>query len=210
MVEQWLDSAAEWSVPVLALIAFAMAYGETALFTDFVVPGEVAMAFLGAAVAEGDSGPGAVVALAVVGGVGALLGDFTSHLVGRTAGQRLMERWDWLRRRLGEPVQRARHVFGRRGGAAVIAARLIGPLRAAVPFVAGLSGWPLRRLAPWSAAASVVWPAYVLVLGAVFGRSAAQVIDRAGWAMFGVLALIVGVTWIRRRRLRARRGPTHL
>ncbi len=204
MAEQWLDSASEWSLPVLALIAFAMAYGETALFTDFVVPGEVAMAFLGAAVAEGDQGAGAIVVLVVVGGVGAILGDITSHTVGRTVGQGLIERWDWLGRRLDEPVHKARRMFGRHGGRAVIGARLLGPLRAAVPFVAGLSGWPLRRLAPWSAAASLVWPAYVVVLGAVFGRSAARVIDRLGWALFGVLAIAVGVAWVRRRRLRVR------
>lgn len=205
MVEGWLDSAADWPLLVLVGVAVLMAFGETALFTDFVVPGEVAMVFLGAAVAESDQGPAAVVALAVAGGLGALGGDLTSHLIGRTAGQGLLERSGWLNRRVAGPVERARHTFDRRGGLAVVLARLIGPIRAAVPFVAGLSGWPVRRLAPWSAVASIVWPAYVVVLGAVFGRSAARGIDTAGRWLLGATLLVIVVVAIRHLRNRSTR-----
>jgi membrane protein DedA with SNARE-associated domain len=54
---------------------------------------------------------------------------------------------------------RVERFFSRFGGRAVLFARFVGVLRALTPFVAGASGYPLRRFVPFSVAGAFVWAA---------------------------------------------------
>ncbi|MBM3673112.1 MAG: hypothetical protein FJW86_13160 [Actinobacteria bacterium] len=76
----------------LLLVAFFLAFAETALFADLIVPGEVGLIVAGAAAARGDEPP--LVALIAVAALGATLGDSVGWLLGKKFGVRLIEKFE--------------------------------------------------------------------------------------------------------------------
>lgn len=199
MFRDALDQIGDLPPGVLVVAVALLAYSETALFFDLVVPGEVGMVLAGAAAAEAGV-PLALVAAA--GFVGAVLGDSTSYWIGRRAGPRMVHHFRWTRKRLEPALERARGYFGRSGGWAVLGGRFVGALRAVVPFVAGSADMGFGRFLAWNVAASLTWAGSVVSAGFFFGDDIASVIDRAGvlvsaGAVAGLVAIFV---WRRRHQ----------
>jgi membrane-associated protein len=185
----------------LYAVSFLLAFAESALFADLIVPGEVGLVVVGAAGRKADSAP---VALVAVAAVGALAGDLTSYALGRFVGHRLLERWSFLRRHLGPKVESAEEYFADHGMRAVVIARFIGALRAVVPFVAGVGRMPILRFAAVDAVAAVVWASIVVTLGWHFGRPIAEFVDTYQRVLLGLVAAGLVGWWLWRRRLKAR------
>jgi membrane-associated protein len=192
-------------LPPVALVAvvFLLAFAETALFFDLVVPGEVGMVFAGAAAHEADIPLLAVIAAGVFG---ALLGDTTSFWMGRVAGPRLVHRSRWTQKHFGGALQRAQRYFERAGAVAIVGGRFIGALRAVVPFVAGSAGMGFGRFLGWNFVASLGWASAVVSAGYLFGDDVASVIDRVGTAAsVAVIAVVIAaIVWRRRSSGRQR------
>jgi membrane protein DedA with SNARE-associated domain len=90
------------------------------------------------------------------------------------------------------------------GGAALVAGRLVGLVRAFTPFLAGASATPLRSLVGFSLVGAGVWCSAFIVAGYVFAASLENHLDAAGnllLAIAGGLAL----AWALRARLRRAR-----
>jgi membrane-associated protein len=209
-----LDAVGRLGGWLLCLAVFGVAFGESAVLMDLVIPGEVGMVVAGAAAARNDVSPWLLV---VIASLGSVLGDSFSYLVGRRWGKSLVCRWGWLRRRIEPRFDRAHGYFGRSGGRAVFAARWVGALRAVVPAVAGTSEMSYRRFLPWDAAAAVLWVTTMVWLGVVFGDDIARVVDRIGTGIslvvVGGIVLVVmlrsrGITPFRRPAARAPGGGT--
>lgn len=182
-VVAWLaamDSATLYAA--VALLAFA----ETAVFADLLVPGEVGMLVVAAAGAEaGLSWPW----LAVCAGLGATAGDSVSFTVGRLWGRRILE---WRRRKGGRAaaaVARSTESFARLGGPAVFLGRWIGVLRAVVPVVAGSPGMSWPRFFGWNVLASAAWGTAVVAVGYHVGPVASRFLRAVGWAAVAGLAV---------------------
>ena len=92
-VEDLLDEIASIGGGWLLLAAFLLAFAETALFADLIVPGEVGLIVAGAAAARGDDPH--LAPLIVAAAIGATLGDSAGWLLGRTVGTDFVERHDW-------------------------------------------------------------------------------------------------------------------
>jgi membrane-associated protein len=209
-----LDAVGRLGGWLLCVAVFGVAFGESAVLMDLVIPGEVGMVVAGAAAKRNDVSPWLLV---VVASLGSILGDSFSYLVGRRWGMSLVRRWGWLRRRVEPRFERARRYFERRGGRAVFVARWVGALRAVVPAVAGTSEMPYRRFLLWDAAAAVLWVTTMVWLGAIFGDDIARVVDRIGTGISlvvigGIVLLVVlrskGITPWRRPAARAPGGGT--
>jgi membrane protein DedA with SNARE-associated domain len=181
----------------LCVLAFGLAFAETAMFLDLLVPGEVGMVVVGAAAAEADLPVPALVACAALG---AIAGDTASYGLGRRFGRPLIGRFRVTRRRIGPVVDDAERHFAEHGGRSVFFARFVGALRAVVPFVAGIARLRFGTFLAWNAAASVLWAGLVITIGAVLGRSVADQVDRASTVVSGAVLLALGVWWWRRRR----------
>jgi membrane-associated protein len=199
-----IESAARLGALTLAAIALALGFGESAIALDLVVPGEVGMVFIGAASRAGDAPLTLVIAAGVVG---AVAGDSFGYFIGRRWGTTVLYRWNWLRRRVEPSVERSRAYFARRGGVAVFVARWVGALRAVTPVVAGVSNMPYRRFLAWDAPAAILWTSAVVSAGFYFGDDIAGVVDRIGLGVsLVVVALLVALFAVRRRRVSARAG----
>lgn len=198
MLRGLLDDLGNVGPVVLCTIAFVLAYSETAIALDLLVPGEVGMVLVGASAASAGAPLPAVVAAAALG---AALGDTTSYLIGRRWGRGIVERFRFTQRHLGPLLDAASGHFDRHGGRSVFLGRFVGALRAVVPLVAGAAKLPVRTFAAWNVAASICWASLVVGLGGLVGRSAADVIDRAEtFITIVVVAALVTWLWWRHRR----------
>jgi len=199
VAESILDAVARLGSTGLHAAAAGLAFGETAVFLDFIVPGEVGMVVAGAA-AERTGTP--LVTMILAAAVGATLGDTASYFIGRRWGRPILCRYDWVRERMQPRIERAESWFDGHGGAAVFFGRFVGALRAVVPLAAGVGRMPYRRFLPWNVAASLAWAGLTVTLGYAIGEEIATVVDRAGWAITGtVVAVAIGwFLWRRSRR----------
>ncbi|MDG2113013.1 MAG: DedA family protein [Actinomycetota bacterium] len=197
MINDLLDRLSELDIALLVVVAFLLPFGETVALLDFVVSGEVGMVFVGAAAET----PERALMVFAAGALGAFCGDSVSWYIGHRWGVAVLQRWPWIWSRTERHLQRAESFFDQHGGRAIFTARFIGALRALAPVVAGAANMPYRRFAPWNALASVAWVGLVVTLGAVFGRSIANAVDRAGVAL-SVITVVAIVAWlvVRKRR----------
>jgi len=203
VITDLLDSLGGMSTAGLCLVVFLLAYGESALLMDLVVPGEVGLAVAGAAAANGGH-PVAPIILA--GGLGALAGDSTSYAVGRRWGRAAIGHFDLTRRKIGPLVDEAEAHFERHGGRSVFVARWVGALRAVVPFVAGMAKMRYRKLVLWDAPAAFLWSTVVVTVGFVFGRRIAEVVERIGFVVSVVVVVLLVVLWRWRRSRSSSKG----
>ncbi|MCB9677817.1 MAG: VTT domain-containing protein [Alphaproteobacteria bacterium] len=141
--------------------------------------------------------PGALLGLAVAGGLGVLCRDAVFFLVGRFAGERAL-RWRWVVWMLGEGrLARARDLVERRGGRAVLIARFLVGFRSAAFLVAGAMGVRPRDFVVWDLVGITASVPLLLGLGAVVG---APVTSAIGWLLehrllVVAMAALVGLAW---------------
>jgi len=109
-----------------------------------------------------------LVLLAVLGGVGAFIGDQVAYRMGAAIG---VDRVRWMRGpRARKVLAFARRELVVRGALLVFTARFIPLGRTAVNFTAGATKYPWRRFAALDAIACTVWAAYSVAIGALAGH----------------------------------------
>lgn len=171
------------------LLVPALAFLETGAFVGLVVPGETAV-LIGGVVAE--RGDVSLVPLIALVWLAAAAGDVVSFLIGRRFGRSALERHG---RKLGigeAQLVRVERFFARFGGGAVLLGRFVGVLRALTPFVAGASGYPLRRFLPYSVAGTFVWATTFTLVGYAFSESFADAGTTVTIVLLGVALLGAG------------------
>jgi membrane protein DedA with SNARE-associated domain len=173
-IRDLLDEIGGLGSPWLQLVAFGLAFAETAFLLDLVVPGEVGLVVVGAGAARGDE---PLVTVIVAAALGATLGDSVGWLIGRYG-------LTWLLARVS-----------RRGGAAVFLGRFVGALRSVVAIAAGLGGMPFLRFLKWNVAASIVWTGLVVSAGYLFGRNVDAIVSDVGLVVAGAILAGVVLLW---------------
>jgi membrane protein DedA with SNARE-associated domain/membrane-associated phospholipid phosphatase len=171
--------------PALGLGAvFAAALLESTAVIGIVVPGSLVVFGGGVLVGLQILDPWWV-ALAAVSG--ATLGDGFNYWLGRRYHEQLRNLWPL--RKYPELLDRGQAYFARSGGKGVFLGRFVGPLRAAVPVIAGMSDMPVMRFTVVTVLSAVAWAAAHLLPGALFGAS----LQLAGAVSSRLLVLLVGV-----------------
>jgi membrane-associated protein len=200
MASRILELVATVGGPLLALVAAALGFAESAVGLDLLVPGELGMAVAGAAAGHNGTAPALVLAAAIVG---AIAGDSAGYWVGRRYGTDVVCHWRFTRRHLAPGLARAQRYFERRGAAAVFAGRWVGALRAVLPVVAGAARMPYARFLLWGVPAIVSWTTAVVLGGYYLGGRAAEFIDEYGrWISVVAVAALAAYLLVRRHRRR--------
>ena len=198
VVSSLVDEFLRLHGPTAYALVGGLAFGESALFVGFALPGETGI-LLGGVLANQDRV--SLPAIATVAVVGAVLGDAVSFWLGRSFGDRILQLAVFRRRR--REVERALQAVRDHGGSAVFLARFTAFLRAVMPGLAGVARMPYRRFLVFNAAGGLIWAVGLTLLGFAAGASYKRVESVAGTASKGVLvavALAVLVFYIRRRR----------
>ncbi|MDF8265943.1 DedA family protein [Luteipulveratus flavus] len=106
--------------------------------------------------------------LAVVGALGALIGDTAAYVIGRRVGT---DRFAWQRGpKITSAIDRAGRELDRRGGMLIFTARYIPVGRIAVMLAAGATGMRARRFLAYATIGCAAWSGWSVVVGAVAGH----------------------------------------
>lgn len=159
-VGDFIARNAVWAGPILGLITF----GESMVIIGAFFPATALMLVAGGLAAAGVLNPVEVVLWCVAG---AVLGDAVSYWIGRRVGPSAW-RHPWLakRRRL---VARARLFFQRNGAISIYLCRFMGPVRAFVPLIAGMTSMPQARFQIANVGSALIWVPVMLAPGYLGG-----------------------------------------
>ncbi len=187
--------------PIILLVILAVCVLD-AIFPP--IPSETVV-IAAATVATAQGGP-SVWAIALVAMIGAWVGDNLVFLLGRRVGT---DRWAWMRRRrVARAIDVARRSLARRGALFIMTARFIPVGRVAVNLTAGATGYRRGAFMITSALAAIVWAAYSVGIGVLFGHVLgdqpllATVLGITTAIILGVIVDVV-ISRVRRRGERA-------
>ena len=106
--------------------------------------------------------------LAMVGAVGAFLGDNIAYLIGRGVGT---SRWRWMRgRRMQKAFRWAGLELRKRPASLILVARFVPIGRVAVNLTAGATRFPHVRFVLLTVLSALLWASYSVGIGLFFGQ----------------------------------------
>jgi membrane-associated protein len=183
---------------------YAFLFGIAALDVIFpVVPSETSVILGGVLAATGDLVLALVIACAAAG---AILGDNSAYVIGKTAGHRIVERFFKGERR--KRIDWAEKQVEERGGYLIVIGRFIPGGRTAVTLACGLLEMRWRKFIGFDVAAGLVWASYAALLGYVGGRTFEENPLYGFLIAFAVALAITGAVevyrWLRKRGAFAR------
>jgi membrane protein DedA with SNARE-associated domain len=149
------DNAA-WAPPIV----FALAFGESLAFISLLIPAWGALVAIGAFAGTGDL---SFWPLWIAGALGAAVGDWLSYWIGLKLEYSVTRIWPLSKH--PDLIPRAERFVKRWGMAGIFIGRFFGPLRAAVPLVAGIFEMPFWRFQLANFSSALVWAAVLLTLG---------------------------------------------
>lgn len=195
MNSAWLDHIVAWisAHPVAAGgLIFLIAFCDALAVIGIVVPALPLLFAVGTLIGLGHlDGPYAAACAAL----GAFAGDALSYWLGYRWGPSM--RQHWLFRRYPQLIDRGESLFRRHGSKGIVIARFVGAVRPFVPAVAGMLRMPLKRYAPASLLAALLWAVTFLAPGWVFGASyeaVAAVADRLALVLLALVA-VLALVW---------------
>jgi undecaprenyl-diphosphatase len=170
-------------------IVFTAAFLESIAVIGVVVPGSTAVFLAGALTGIGILRVEWVLGLSVLG---AVLGDGISYWFGHRYHARIVTRWPFTRR--PELLERAKAFFERHGAKSVFLARFVGPIRALVPLVAGISDMPARRFYMVNVMSALAWALAHVMPGMLFGISL-QLAGAISARLVALLLILLILLW---------------
>ena len=164
MIHNWIGDATAfvtamahahpyWAFP----IAFVIAFTESFVGLSFLMPGFLLLVTLGGVIGASHISLFPAWAGAVMG---AVLGDWASWWIGFHYHHKIVH--FRLFRRYESQIEKALHLFHNWGVWAIFIGRFMGPLRATVPLVAGMSELEFLPFMAANILSALIW-AYVLL-----------------------------------------------
>jgi membrane protein DedA with SNARE-associated domain/membrane-associated phospholipid phosphatase len=176
---------------VAYFVTFLIAFGESLAIIGSVIPGSVTMTAIGAMIGSGIMPMTPTLVFAMLG---AFLGDFFSYWIGAHYNERLRSIWPlnknprWLT--LGEAF------FAKHGGKSVVFGRFFGPVRSAVPLIAGMLQMKMGRFIAAALPSAMIWSLLYIFPGILVGALSLE-LPRATATKFILLVLCaVAFGWL--------------
>lgn len=190
---QFISENAVWAFPVVFIVSF----GESFVFLSFAFPGTSVMLAAGVLISGGTLPLWPILGGAIIG---AVLGDSVSYWLGLRFGHLTETRWPFTRR--PDLLPRGYAFFEKHGVKSVFIGRFLGPLRAVIPLVAGITRMPTMRFWTANILSALIWAPALLLPGALAQYTLSRIADGRHWAFAVVIAAIValaGAAWTARR-----------
>lgn len=172
-------------------IAFTIAFGESLAIIGTIIPGSVTMTAMGALIGAGIL---PMTSTLISATLGAFLGDFLSYWVGARYNQRLRSIWPlnknprWLT--LGEDF------FRKHGGKSVVFGRFFGPIRSAVPLIAGMMHMTTGRFTLAAMPSAAFWVLIYIFPGILVGALSVELPPAAATKFILIALCIVAFGWL--------------
>lgn len=153
---------AVWAGPVV----FVLAFGESLAFVSLLLPAWAALVAIGALVGAGHLSFWPVW---IGGALGAACGDWLSYWIGLKLEYAVCHIWPLSRH--PDLIPRGEAFVKKWGAPGIFIGRFFGPLRAAVPLVAGIFAMPYWRFQIANFTSAFVWSAVLLTIGDVISSA---------------------------------------
>ncbi|NQT49283.1 DedA family protein [Candidatus Kuenenbacteria bacterium] len=167
-------------------VIFLFSFLEAFAFVGILFPGTIIIVLIGLLSYLGHFNIALAFAAAVLG---ALAGDLGSYYLGKKKGLDLKLGDKGIFKFLYMPEAGEFLLEG--GGISIITGRFIGPTRAFVPFYMGAAGEKEKKFIIYDVVGVLVWAAFYLMLGYVFGNSYEFVKQFISGLQFFVILFIV-------------------
>ena len=178
-------------------------YGYLAVFVLMVlesacipVPSEVTMLFGGALASTEFAGAGNelnLVAVALLGTAGNLVGSWLAYWAGAVGGRPLVDRFGRYLLVLPHEVDRAHEWFERWGELAVFVSRLLPVIRTFISLPAGVARMPFWRFTVYTVLGCLPWTFALAWLGYALGENWTKVESVLQPVAWGIAAVVVAV-----------------
>jgi membrane protein DedA with SNARE-associated domain len=149
-----------------APVMFVLAFAESLAFVSLLIPAWGALVAIGVLI-----GPNGISfwPVWVAGSLGAALGDWLSYWIGLKLGPPVAHVWPLSRH--PELVPRGEAFMKKWGVPGIFIGKFFGPLRAAVPLVAGIFEMPYWRFLSAAFVSSFIWAAVLLTIGDAISKA---------------------------------------
>jgi membrane protein DedA with SNARE-associated domain len=145
-----------WAAPIV----FALAFAESLAFVSLVVPAWGALVLIGALIKAGELN---FWPIWIAGAVGAAMGDWLSYWIGQKLEYTVQHIWPLSKH--PQLIPRGEAFIKKWGALGIFIGRFFGPLRAAVPLVAGIFEMPYWRFQIANFTSAFVWAWVLLTIG---------------------------------------------
>jgi membrane protein DedA with SNARE-associated domain len=150
-----------WAAPIV----FALSFGESLAFISLLLPAWAALVGIGVLIGSGSL---SFWPIWIAASIGAALGDWLSYWIGVKLGAPVAHIWPLSRH--PDLIPKGEAFVKRWGVLAIFIGRFFGPLRAAVPLVAGIFHMPYWPFQFANFSSAFVWAAVLLLIGDVVSR----------------------------------------
>jgi membrane protein DedA with SNARE-associated domain len=147
-----------WAAPIV----FVLAFGESLAFVSLLLPATVILFGIGGLI--GATGIG-FWPIWIAAASGAALGDWLSYWLGYHYHHEIARLWPLSRH--PDLLPRGEAFFRKWGTAGIFLGRFFGPLRSAVPLVAGICAMPWLPFQIANVASALVWATGILTPGVI-------------------------------------------
>lgn len=202
MAGSFVDTIIDFFLPLFStwgyLIIFAGAFLESIFLTGWLAPGTMVILLGSFYAAQGASN---IFLVGLCACLGAFAGDNLGYGIGAKCG-------DWLEaryrnsKRLKRGIGRTEGYFKRFGGATVLFGRMVSGVDAFIPVSAGIGNMPYRKYLLYDIPGILIWTGVLCGLGYLFGDNWEAIDDFIGyfgWALIGLIILIVFVNYLVKR-----------
>lgn len=148
------------------VILFFIIFCETGLVITPFLPGDTV---LFAAAALAGIGSMNIFTLLVVGYFAALLGDISNYYIGRSIGNKILEKKE-IKLINKKYLKKAQKFYNKHGSKTIVLARFIPIIRTLAPFVAGIGQMSYLKFIPYNMIGGGLWISLLLVGGYFFGN----------------------------------------
>src|SRR3954469_21890636 len=150
-----------WAAPIV----FALCFAESLTFISLLIPAWAALVGIGAIISASGLNFWPIL---IAGAVGAALGDWLSYWVGLKLEHTVQHIWPLSKH--PDLIPRGEAFIKKWGAAGIFIGRFFGPLRAAVPLVAGIFEMPFWRFQIANFVSAFVWAGVLLTIGDVVSK----------------------------------------
>lgn len=175
---------------------FILAFIESAPFIGVIIPGATLIFVGGFLASQGYLNTWDIIIFA---SAGAICGDFFSYSLGRWGG-------DWIKAKKiinRSILKHGENFFKRYGDKSIFFGRFFGPIRAVIPFIAGLSRMRRKPFILWNVLSGIAWAILNVLLGHFSGTLVTSIFkkwsNRLSWTLILILAIAIIYFVIKKR-----------
>lgn len=173
------------------LIVFVIAFSESLPILGAIIPGSVTMTAIGALIGSGAMPFTATLLWAILG---AFCGDYFSYWLGAYYKDRIRTIWPF--RKYPHWLNLGENFFQKHGGKSVIIGRFFGPVRSAVPLIAGLMDMSSLRFIIAALPSAILWSLVYIGPGILVGALALELPPATATKFILSILAIVAFGWI--------------